>query len=73
MDAPVGLAKQLLRSVVNIHATIARDHPSTRILGNERMGTGIIVDASGLIITVNYVVMGAQTIYVGFGALATTP
>jgi S1-C subfamily serine protease len=67
MDAPVGLAKQLLRSVVNLHATVARDHPSARILGNERMGSGVIVDAAGLILTVNYVVMGAQTIYVAFG------
>ena len=67
MDAPVGLAKQLLRSVVNLHATVARDHPSSRILGNERMGSGVIIDAAGLILTVNYVVMGAQTIYVAFG------
>jgi S1-C subfamily serine protease len=66
MDAPAGLAKQLLKSVVNLHATIARDHPSTRILGNERMGTGVVVDGAGLIVTVNYAVMGAQTIYVGF-------
>lgn len=67
MDAPVALARQLLASVVNLHATVARDHPSTRILGNERMGSGVIVDSAGLILTVNYVVMGAQTIYVGFG------
>jgi S1-C subfamily serine protease len=66
MDAPVAVAKQLLASVVNLHATVARDHPSTRILGNERMGSGVIVDSAGLILTVNYVVMGAQTIYIGF-------
>lgn len=67
MDAPVVVAKQLLASVVNLHTTVVRDHPSTRILGNERMGSGVIVDSAGLILTVNYVVMGAQTIYVGFG------
>jgi S1-C subfamily serine protease len=67
MDAPVALAKQLLRSVVNLHATIARDHPSARILGTERMGSGVVVDAAGLILTVNYVVMGAPTLYVAFG------
>ena len=37
-----------------------REHPSTRILGNERMGSGLVVDATGLILTVNYVVMGAR-------------
>jgi S1-C subfamily serine protease len=30
------------------------------------MGSGVVVDASGLILTVNYVVMGAQTVDVAF-------
>lgn len=67
MDAPVELARHLLRSVVNIHATAPRDHPSARILGTERMGSGVVVDPSGLILTVNYVVMGGQTVHVSFG------
>ena len=64
IDASVELAKHILQSVVNIHVTVPRDHPSTRILGNERMGTGVIVDPAGLILTVNYVVMGGQSIHV---------
>jgi S1-C subfamily serine protease len=64
MDASVELVKHLLRSVVNLHVTAPRDHPSAKLLGTERMGSGVIVDASGLILTVNYVVMGGQTIYV---------
>jgi S1-C subfamily serine protease len=66
MDASVEFVKHLLQTVVNIHATVPRDHPSSRILGNERMGSGVVVDASGLILTVNYVVMGAQTVEVSF-------
>jgi S1-C subfamily serine protease len=66
MDAPVEFVKRLLPSVVSLHATVPRGHPSTRILGNERMGSGVIVDASGLILTVNYVVMGGQSIDVAF-------
>jgi S1-C subfamily serine protease len=66
MDASVEFVKHLLQTVVNIHATVPRDHPSSRILGTERMGSGIVVDASGLILTVNYVVMGAQTVEVAF-------
>jgi S1-C subfamily serine protease len=58
--------KQLLASVVNIHTQVAESHPSVRILGDERLGTGTVVDASGLILTVNYVVMGARTIQVSF-------
>src|SRR2546427_10739512 len=66
MDCSVELVRHLLQSVVYIHTTVARDHPSTRILGNERLGSGVVVDASGLILTVNWVVMGGQTISVGF-------
>src|SRR2546428_2042436 len=66
MDSSVELVRHLLQSVVYIHTTVGRDHPSTRILGNERLGSGVVVDASGLILTVNYVVMGSQSIYVAF-------
>src|SRR2546429_292036 len=66
MDASVELVKHLLPSVVHIHAVVARDHPSTQILGNDRLGSGVVVDASGLILSVNYVVMGAQAIEVAF-------
>jgi serine protease Do len=66
MDTSVELVRHLLQSVVYIHTTVSRDHPSTKILGNERLGSGVVVDASGLILTVNYVVMGAQTISIAF-------
>jgi len=62
MDAPVDFVKQLLPSVVNIHVTVPRQHPSARILGEERMGSGLVVDPAGLVLTVNYVVMGAGTV-----------
>src|SRR5215467_3641980 len=64
MDASVEFVKSLLPSIVNIHTTVPRAHPSSRILGEERMGSGVVVDASGLLLTVNYVVMGASTIEV---------
>jgi S1-C subfamily serine protease len=67
MDASVELVKHLLGSVVHIHAEVPSSHPSTRIMGDERMGTGTVVDAAGLILTVNYVVMGAETLQVTLG------
>ena len=66
MDAPVPLVKILLESVVNLHTTVPRDHPSAAVLGEERMGSGVVVDGTGLILTVTYVVMGAQTVQVSF-------
>src|SRR3989442_802508 len=66
MDSSVELVRHLLQSVVYIHTTVPRDHPSTKILGNERLGSGVVVDTSGLILTVNYVVMGGHAISVAF-------
>jgi serine protease DegS len=66
MDVSVEFARHLLAAVVNLHATVPKAHASSRILGNERMGSGVVVDPAGLILTVNYVVMGAQTVDVAF-------
>ena len=66
MDASVELVKRLLVSVVHIHTEVPSAHPAARTLGDERMGSGIVIDPSGLILTVNYVVMGAETIHVSF-------
>ena len=43
-------------------ATIPPEHPSARLLGTERMGSGAIIDPTGLILTVNYVVLGASEV-----------
>jgi S1-C subfamily serine protease len=66
MDMSVELVRHLLQSIVYIHTTVSREHPSTKILGNERLGSGVVVDPSGLILTVNYVVMGGQRLSVAF-------
>jgi S1-C subfamily serine protease len=64
MDASVELVKRVLPSVAHIHTEIPASHPSTAILGDERMGSGTVIDPAGLILTVNYVVMGARSIEV---------
>ena len=66
MDASVELVKHVMPSVVHIHTEVPSSHPSTRILGDERMGTGTILSRDGLILTVNYVVMGGKTIEITF-------
>ena len=60
MDASVDLVRRVLPATVNLHVTIPSSHPSAAILGEERMGSGAVVDPSGLILTVNYVTMGAR-------------
>jgi S1-C subfamily serine protease len=56
--------EHVVPATVSIRATIPQRHPSARILGTERAGSGAIIDAEGYILTVGYVVMGAQAIEV---------
>jgi len=64
VNASVHLLGRVLPTVVHIKATIAPEHPSARLLGVERMGSGTLIDSSGLILTVNYIVLGAREVTV---------
>ncbi|HVC44778.1 MAG TPA: S1C family serine protease [Candidatus Binataceae bacterium] len=62
MNASVPLLEKVGRATVNIHCEVPPEHPSVAIgLGTDRRGTGTLVSADGLILTVNYVIMGASS------------
>lgn len=64
MNASVKLIEQVIPSTVSIQASIPQQHHSAMLLGTERMGSGAIIDASGYILTVNYIVIGASSVQV---------
>ncbi|HSP97594.1 MAG TPA: S1C family serine protease [Candidatus Dormibacteraeota bacterium] len=64
MNATVQLLHSVLPASVGLRVRINTAHPSAQILGTDRMGSGTIVDAAGIVLTVNYVVLGAETIEV---------
>jgi len=64
MDAPITLATSIVPATVTIHARVPEQHPSAQVLGQDRMGTGSLIDREGHILTVNYVVLGAEQITV---------
>ncbi len=64
MNAAVGLLGRVLPAIVHLSTRVPGDHVSANLLGVERMGTGFLVDPAGLVLTVNYVVVGATTITV---------
>jgi S1-C subfamily serine protease len=64
VNAAVGLLSRALPSTVHIQSDVPESHPSARILGTERAGTGCIVDEDGLILTVHYVAIGASRVRV---------
>ena len=64
MNATVKLIELVVPATVALKAEVPETHPSAQILGTERLGTGVVVDPAGLVLTVNYVVLGAQAIEV---------
>lgn len=64
MNASVKLIELVLPATVAVKAEVPAEHPSAQILGTERLGTGVLVDPAGLVLTVNYVVLGARAVEV---------
>jgi S1-C subfamily serine protease len=62
VDGSIDLLRRVARATVTIAAEVPTGHASVAILGSHRFGTGAVVDAAGLIVTVNYVVVGARTV-----------
>jgi len=65
MNASVDLLHSILPSTVGLKVTIPDGHPSAQILGTERMGSGTIID-DDLVLTANYVSVGATKVEVAF-------
>ena len=69
MNATLYLLEKVANATVGIHSVVPDSHPSVAIgLGTDRSGTGTLVSADGLIITVNYMIMGAQSVTVTLGS-----
>lgn len=49
-------------SVVKVRAQAVRDARSSRSLGSEREGTGVVIDTNGLVLTIGYLITEAEKI-----------
>ncbi|MBV8620394.1 MAG: serine protease [Curvibacter sp.] len=49
-------------AVVGLQVSAIEDAPSNLVLGQERMGSGVVIGADGLTLTVGYLIQEAQTI-----------
>lgn len=64
MNASVHLLERTLPATVHVQVTVPESHPSAAVLGTERSGSGALIDNHGLIITVNYIVLGGRDVRV---------
>jgi S1-C subfamily serine protease len=49
---------------VHLQVTVPEAHASAPVLGAERAGSGVLLESSGLIVTVNYIVLGGHEVRV---------
>jgi len=62
MNASVKLIERVVPATVAVSVEVPEHHPSAPILGTERLGTAVAIDRNGLLLTVNYVVIGARSV-----------
>jgi S1-C subfamily serine protease len=63
MDAPVTVPRNVVPSVVFLRSEVPPSHPSTAMLGTERLGTGVAV-GEDRVLTAHYLVLGAASLEV---------
>ncbi len=69
MNASVYLLDKVSAATVGVHAYVPDSHVSAAIgLGTDRRGSGTLVSSDGLILTVYYLVMGAQNVIVSLSS-----
>lgn len=64
MEARVELLRRVTQATVTISVEVPESHPSVAVLGSSRFGTGSLIDRRGFVVTVNYVVVGADRVSV---------
>ncbi|GIW45321.1 MAG: PDZ domain-containing protein [Candidatus Binatia bacterium] len=64
MNAVVSLLERTVAASVALEVEVPESHPSAALLGTTRQGSGIIFDPLGLVLTANYVTLGARSIRV---------
>ncbi len=55
-----------LSAMVGLHSIVPADAFSAENLGTERVGNGVVID-NGLVLTINYLITEAETIWLHFG------
>lgn len=71
--APGGAVATVLDSIVKISTTVPSDARTANTLGTEREGSGVVIDGDGLVLTIGYVILEADSIEIGLGGGKTVP
>src|SRR5262245_24966983 len=72
-DAAQAATTDTLDGVVQIIAHVPQDARTASTLGTERRGTGVVIDDSGLVLTIGYLVLEAMEIQIQGAAPEPVP
>lgn len=61
-EAPASEFEQVAQAVVRIDSRIPADARTVESLGRERAGNGVVVDSTGLVLTIGYIILEAQEV-----------
>ena len=65
--SPGAAAEDPFAAIVGLHAKVPSEARSARSLGREREGSGIIIDSSGLVVTIGYLMIEASEVTLDIG------
>ena len=63
----------LISAVVAVEALVPDDARTVEALGDERLGTGIVIDGEGLVVTIGYLVLEATDVWIRTGGGQRVP
>ena len=64
---------ELLSSVVAVEALVPDDARTAAFLGDERLGSGIVIDGAGLVVTIGYLILEASDAWIRTGGGQRVP
>ncbi len=59
-DRAMAAGKDVLRSVVGLQTKIPSTARTSRFLGTQRQGSGVVIDDNGLVLTIGYLIQEAN-------------
>ena len=54
--------EEVIRAVVGLRSTIPMDARTAPTLGTERVGSGVVIDEEGLVLTIGYLILEASAV-----------
>jgi serine protease Do len=73
IDAKVSALRRAQSAVVRVRTTAVDEAQTTESLGQRRVGSGVVIDRDGLVLTIGYLILEAETVDIEIDASRVVP